>query len=57
MTETRLSDLAAVIRSKNAGPFVITLDVFFKDNESFEKVRGSGEITAARISRLYRIQE
>jgi len=27
----KLSDLATVVRSKNAGPFLITLDVFFKD--------------------------
>ena len=53
----RMKDLATVIRSKNAGPFELTLDVFFKDEESFERVRDSGIITRARIAGLYNIAE
>jgi hypothetical protein len=59
MTEStvRLADLASVVRSKNAGPFVLTLDVFFRDTESFRKVRDAGAITRARLSELYGVSE
>jgi hypothetical protein len=53
----KLSDLATVIRSKNAGPFLITLDVFFKDEETFRIVRDSGVITMHGIAEIYRIKE
>ena len=52
-----LADLATVIRSKNAGPFILTLDVFFKDEETFEKVKNSGHITRTEIAKAYGIKE
>lgn len=52
-----LADLASVIRSKNAGPFVLTLDVFFNDKEAFQKVRDAGVITKARVAELYRVRK
>ena len=52
-----LADLASVIRSKNAGPFVLTLDVFFKDKGVFQKVRDAGVITKARVAELYRVRK
>ena len=52
-----LADVAPVIRSKNAGPFVLTLDVFFKDREVFEKVRDAGVITKATVAKLYHVSE
>jgi len=59
MTESTvcLADVASVIRSKNAGPFVLTLDVFFKDKEVFQKVRDAGVITKASLAELYRVGE
>ena len=48
-----LSEVATVIRSKTAGPFELTLDVFFDDEESFAYARDSGALTAAAIARLY----
>lgn len=35
----RLADLAAKIRSKNAGPFWVTVDIFCGDAERFEEIR------------------
>jgi hypothetical protein len=35
----RLADLAAKIRSKNAGPFWVTVDIFCGDAARFEKIR------------------
>jgi hypothetical protein len=52
-----LADLASVIRSKNAGPFVITLDAFFKDGATFCRVRDAGVITKASVARLYGVSE
>lgn len=51
-----LSDLAKVIRSKNAGPFELTFDVMFDDVAKYERVKAAGVITAARIAEAYRIR-
>lgn len=48
-------DLAKVVRSKNSGPFELTLDILFKHQRDFEHVRKSRQITPARIARLYRV--
>jgi hypothetical protein len=53
MGDRRLGDIAAVVRSKNAGPFWMTLDVFFRANEDFDRVRASGVLTAEKIGELY----
>ena len=55
--EVRLYDLASVLRSKNAGPFELTLDVFFNDGQSYEKVRSSGIFTPKMVAGLYGISE
>ena len=50
---SRLSDLTQVFRSKNAGPFLITLDLMFPDVESFERVRRSGRLNAEEVASRY----
>ena len=50
-----LKDIANVIRSKNAGPFELTLDILLKDAETFEKVKNANIINQEVIARLYRI--
>ncbi len=52
-----LKDIANVIRSKNAGPFELTLDVLLKDQEMFEKLRKAEVINKKVIAELYRIPE
>ena len=52
---TPLRDIAKVIRSKNAGPFEITLDIVFKNREDFEAVKKSGVITRELVSQLYNV--
>ena len=52
-----LKDIANVIRSKNAGPFELTLDVLLKDREMFDKLRSADVISKKTIARLYRIPE
>ena len=53
----KLYELAHVLRSKNSGPFAVTLDILFDDREAYERVKRSGEITPARIAALYGITE
>jgi hypothetical protein len=50
-----LGEIAEVIRSKNAGPFWITLDVFFRSDADFALVHDAGVLTAETIGRLYRV--
>ena len=52
---TPLRDIAKVVRSKNAGPFEITLDIIFKSKEDFEAVKMSGVITRELVSQLYKV--
>jgi uncharacterized protein DUF4387 len=49
-----LAELASLIRSKNAGPFVLTFDILFADDESYRRVKTSGVLTAARFAALFR---
>lgn len=50
-----LKDVSNVIRSKNAGPYELTLDVLLKDDEVFTKLREADIINKETISRLYQI--
>lgn len=54
---TQLGELAKVLRSKNSGPFEITLDVLFDSKEKYDRVKKSGLITTRTISALYQIKE
>lgn len=53
----RLGDIAKACKSKNAGPFELTLDIMFGDAATFERVRAMGVITPALIARLYNVAE
>ncbi|MDO4564290.1 MAG: DUF4387 domain-containing protein [Clostridia bacterium] len=50
---TRLVDLATVVRSKNAGPLWLTLDVMFDGEENFTRAIQSEAITPKSISDLF----
>jgi Domain of unknown function (DUF4387) len=54
---TRVGDYASFVRSKNAGPFVCTVDIFFDDPEKFRHVADSGAISARAVAVLYGIPE
>lgn len=51
----KLEDLAKVLRSKNAGPFHLTLDVMFDDSKVYNRVKASGLIDKRHIAELYRL--
>lgn len=51
----RVAECAAIVRSKNAGPFEVTIDVVFDDEETFEAARRSAVVDAAAVARALRI--
>lgn len=52
----KLNEVASVIRSKNAGPYIFTFDVLFKDREMFDRVVEAGLVTRAAVAAAYRIE-
>jgi hypothetical protein len=50
----KLAELASLIRSKNAGPFILTFDIILPDDESYRRVKKSGALTTARFAVLFR---
>jgi hypothetical protein len=55
MGKKKLTELARVIRSKNAGPFELTFDIMFKDADTYERVKQSGFFSRELFAELYRI--
>lgn len=51
----KLYDLAHVVRSKNSGPFAVTLDILFDMPEAYQRMRRSNKITPETIAALYGI--
>jgi hypothetical protein len=45
-----------LIRSKDAGPFMLTLDLFFADAEVHQAFRNSGALAPAVMAQLYRVR-
>lgn len=48
-----LMELAKIVRSKNAGPFLFTFDILFDNFETYKRVNDSGVINEKLISKLY----
>lgn len=53
----KLVDIASVIRSKNSGPYELTLDIVFSDWDMFYKVIESKQFNKQLIAKLYSISE
>ena len=52
---TKLTDIASVIRSKNSGPYELTLDIIFNEFDTYERVKLSGFINEELICKLYNV--
>lgn len=52
-----ITEIAEIIRSKNAGPYELTFDIIFKEFPDYERVKGLKVINKALISRLYQVPE
>lgn len=53
----KITELAHIIRSKNAGPFELTLDIIFKNKEYYEYVKSKELINKSLVAKLYNISE
>lgn len=52
-----IKDVARVCKSKNAGPFELTVDVVFDTAEMFRRVQATGVLGPALFARLYHVAE
>jgi len=54
---TTIAELCSLVRSKNAGPFVLTFDLIFTNEANYATVSRTGPITKALLARIYRQKE
>lgn len=50
-----IGGLARQVRSKNAGPFWLTIDVFLDTDEDYARIAGDPTMTPQAIGRLYEV--
>ena len=48
--KTPILDIAKVVRSKNSGPFELTMDIIFKDKASFDQVKAKQAVNRKVLS-------
>jgi hypothetical protein len=51
----QLAECADIIRSKNAGPFAVTIDLFFGDEEHYRAARESRLLTPEGVAAAYAV--
>lgn len=51
----KLIDMVNFLFSKNAGPYLITFDVQFKDDKSYDQARQSAVFGKETLARLFRV--
>ncbi len=49
----KVSDLAKVVRSKNASPFELTFDIIFKTEADYRQAKKKNRINRALMARIY----
>lgn len=55
MSAKNICELARTIRSKNAGSFMITLEIMFDDLDVYKRVKDSGGISRESIAGVYNL--
>lgn len=55
MKKVPITEIASVIRSKNAGPFELTLDIMFKKEEDYLTIKDNRFLTRELIADTYGI--
>lgn len=56
MARSRLIDGARIFRSKNAGPFRTTIDIFYTDPARYREVKASGRLTPEAVASRLKLQ-
>ena len=51
----KLKDICKVCKSKNAGPFEVTIDIMLDNKAMYDKVEASGVLNAELFARLYNV--
>ena len=57
MANVYLESLCDVIRSKNAGPFRVTLDIMFRNTRDYRTVVDKHLLTKKMIAQAYKLRE
>jgi hypothetical protein len=50
-----IADIAQFVTSKNAGPFLLNVDIVFRDAASYQRFKAQRPLTKAGVAELYRI--
>jgi hypothetical protein len=49
----KVEDTAVYVRSKNAGPFWVTIEIFCDTGEAYDKIVNSPNLTGEKVAELY----
>lgn len=49
----KVEDIANYVRSKNAGPFWITFEIFCDTDEAYKKITDSPNLTGEKVAELF----
>ncbi len=52
----KIADLAQFVTSKNAGPFLLTVDIVFGDAETYQRFKALDPLTKAGVAELYGLE-
>lgn len=50
-----IGDIATFVRSKNAGPFWLTIDIFCDTADAYDTLTTAGVLTPERVAALYHV--
>jgi hypothetical protein len=50
---TKLHEVARLVRSKNAGPFLVTFDIIVRDPEIYEEMKRQETVSVDTFTELY----
>lgn len=53
----KVSDVASYVRSKNAGPFWVTVDIFCDNSEAYKTMCASPNLSAKTFSNIFQVPE
>jgi Domain of unknown function (DUF4387) len=53
---TTIGDIATFVTSKNAGPFLLTLDIIFSDAATYQRFKALRPLDRETVARLYGVR-
>ena len=49
----KVCEIARYVRSKNAGPFWVTFEIFCESDEGYQRIKNSPNLTGEKVAALY----